>query len=92
MLGPGLEMEKVCLRSPAGVKRKRGACEESERVNERKGQRSERQGTAETVSEVGREEPEGKDGIKVRRESKRAQRGKVQAGPKVRGEPESVSG
>lgn len=58
-------------------------------MNERKGQRRERQGTA---SEVGREEPEGKDGIKVRGESKRAQRGKFQAGPKVRGEPESVSG
>lgn len=89
MLGPGLEMQKVCLRSPAGVKRERGACEESERVNDRKGQRRERQGTA---SEVGREEPEGKDGIKVRGESKRAQRGKFQAGPKVREEPESVSG
>lgn len=33
-------------------------------VNERKAQRRERQGTAETVSEVGREEPEGKDGSK----------------------------
>lgn len=54
VLGPGLEMQKVCLRSPAGV-RERGlarvwVCEREEGAEKRK-----RQGTA---SEVGREEPE----------------------------------